>query len=153
MRLANCKLSPLRTLEDRSTNKWNVLQTNKESKMPTTIYSAAVGETCQEFRIKVMIYSPEAGYKFDVTVQRKCFPSKYLVIFNLYKKIGGEFVLIVSVEFEAEKKEEKKAVEEISKSGVNVLQSRAFRKKVFPLTKDGAPAAKVHTEISKAIQQ
>ncbi len=121
--------------------------------MPTTIHTAAPGDTCTEFRIKVMIYSPEAGYKFDVTVQRKCFPSKYLVIFNLYKKIGSEFVLIVSVEFEAEKKEEKKAVEEISKNGVGVLQSRAFRKKVFPLTKEGASADKIHTEISKAIQQ
>ncbi|MEK6281084.1 MAG: hypothetical protein AABN95_12090 [Acidobacteriota bacterium] len=121
--------------------------------MPTTINTAVRGETCLEFRIKVMIYSPEAGYKFDVTVQRKCFPSKYLVIFNLYKKISGEFVLIVGVEFEAEKKEEKKAVEEISKNGVNVLQSRAFRKKVFPLTKEGAPAEKVHTEVSKAIRQ
>lgn len=121
--------------------------------MPTTITTVPRNETCLEFRIKVMIYSPEAGYKFDVTVQRKCFPTKYLVIFNLYKKIGNDFVLIVSVEFEAEKKEEKIAVENISKNGVNVLQSRAFRKKVFPLTKDGAPPEKIHTEISKAIQQ
>lgn len=51
-----------------------------------------------------------------MTVQRKCFPAKWLVIFNLYKKIGNEFVQIVGIEFEAEKKEEKKAIEEISKS-------------------------------------
>jgi hypothetical protein len=121
--------------------------------MPTTISTASAGETCTEFRIKVMIYSPESGYKFDVTVQRKCFPTKWLVIFNLYKKIGHEFVQIVGVEFEAEKKEEKKAIEDISKNGVNVLQSRAFRKKVYPAVKEGSAADKVHTEISKAIQQ
>src|SRR5262249_34487930 len=130
-----------------------VILSTKESHMPTTISTPSAGETCTEFRIKVMIYSPEAGYKFDVTVQRKCFPTKWLVIFNLYKKIGNEFVQIVGVKFEAEKKEEKQAIEDISKNGVNVLQSRAFRKKVYPAVKDGSSADKVHTEISKAIQQ
>jgi len=121
--------------------------------MPTTIANAAPGDTCTEFRIKVMVFSPESGFKFDVTVQRKCFPTKFLVIFNLFKKIGNDFVLIVSVEFEAEKKEDKKAVETIATNGINVLQSRAFTKKVFPLTKTNAPAEKVHNEISKAIKQ
>jgi len=121
--------------------------------MPTTIANATPGDTCTEFRIKVMVFSPESGFKFDVTVQRKCFPTKFLVIFNLFRKIGNEFVLIVSVEFEAEKKEDKKAVETIAMNGVTVLQSRAFTKKVFPLTKANAPAEKVHNEISKAIKQ
>ena len=121
--------------------------------MPTTIANASPGDTCTEFRIKVMVFSPESGFKFDVTVQRKCFPTTFLVIFNLFKKIGNEFVLIVSVEFEAEKKEDKKAVETIATNGVNVLQSRAFTKKVFPLVKAGAPEDKVNNEISKAIKQ
>ena len=121
--------------------------------MPTTIASAPAGETCTEFRIKVMVFSPESGFKFDVTVQRKCFPTKFLVIFNLFKKIGNDFFLIVSVEFEAEKKEDKKAVETIATNGVSVLQSRAFTKKVFPLVKAGAPEPKIDNEISKAIKQ
>jgi hypothetical protein len=120
--------------------------------MPTTIATAPQGDTCTEFRIKVMVFSPESGFKFDVTVQRKCFPTTFLVIFNLFKKTGNEFVQIVGVEFEAEKKEDKKAVETIATNGVNVLQSRAFTKKVFPLVKAGAPEAKVDTEISKAIK-
>ena len=121
--------------------------------MPTTIASATPGETCTEFRIKVMVFSPESGFKFDVTVQRKCFPTKFLVIFNLFKKVGSDFVQIVGVEFEAEKKEDKKAIENIATNGINVLQSRAFTKKVFPLTKAGAPEDKVDAEISKAIKQ
>lgn len=121
--------------------------------MPTTIARAAPGDTCTEFRIKVMVFSPESGFKFDVTVQRKCFPTKFLVIFNLFKKIGNEFVLIVSVEFEAEKREDKKAIETIATSGISVLQSRAFTRKVFPLVRDNAPEEKVHNEISKAIKQ
>ena len=120
--------------------------------MPTTIANAAPGETCTEFRVKVMVFSPESGFKFDVTVQRKCFPTKFLVIFNLFKKIGNEFVQIVSVEFEAEKKEDKKAVETIATTGVNLLQSRAFTKKVFPLVKASAPETKIDNEISKTIK-
>ena len=127
--------------------------------MPTTVSAATPGETCTEFRIKVMIFSPEAGFKFDVTVQRKCFPTKFLLIFNLFKKTDKDFVQVVGVEFEAEKKEEQKAIEELSKSGVNTLQSRAFRQKVFPPVKalaDGdeptaAEQQKVHNEIGKAI--
>ena len=121
--------------------------------MPTSITKATGAETCTEFRLKVMIYSPESGFKFDITIQRKCFPTKWFLIFNLYKKTGSEFVQIVGVEFEAEKKEEQKALEAIGTNGVNMLQSRAFRKKVYPLVKEGADPNKIHNEISKAVQQ
>lgn len=125
--------------------------------MPTTVTTADAGirESCTEFRLKVMIFSPEAGFKFDVTVQRKCFPTKWLIIFNLFKKkaTGSDFDQIVGVEFEAEKKEEIKAIETMSTAGVNVLQARAFRKKVYPRVKAGDDPTKVHNEISKAVLQ
>ena len=123
--------------------------------MPTTVTTADSVTSCTEFRLKVMIYSPESGYKFDVTVQRKCFPTKWLIIFNLYKKktTGSDFDQIVAVEFEAEKKEEKKAIEAMSKTGIGVLQARAFRKKVYPRVKAGDDPSKIHTEISKAVLQ
>jgi hypothetical protein len=121
--------------------------------MPTTITPVPAGSTCTEFRIKVMIFSPEAGFKFDVTVQRKCFPTKFLLNFNLFKKSGNDFVQIVGVEFEAEKKEEQKAIEDTGANGINPQQSQAFRKKVYPLVKGGATEDKIHAEMSKAIQQ
>lgn len=127
--------------------------------MPTSVALADANEVCTEFRIKVMIFSPESGFKFDVTVQRKCFPTKWIIIFNLFKKIDDEFVQIVGIEFDSEKKEEEKAIEEMSQNGVNLLQSRAFRKKVYPAVKvldDGdqptpAEKTKIHNEIAKAI--
>ncbi len=127
--------------------------------MPTNVAVANLNEVCTEFRIKVMIYSPESGYKFDVTVQRKCFPTKWSVIFNLYKKIGTEFVQLVGVEFETETKEQQKSAEKMSQEGVNILQSQAFRKKVYPAVKvleDGDPPTenetkKIQTEMSKAV--
>jgi hypothetical protein len=121
--------------------------------MPTTITAATSKETCTEVHLKVMIFSPEAGFKFDVTVDKKCFPTKWHIIFNLYKKSGANFTLLVSVDFEAEKKVEEKAIAVMSTDGIGVMQSRAFRKRVFPLVKAGATDEKIHDEISKAIQQ
>lgn len=121
--------------------------------MPTTITTAAAKETCTEIRLKVMIFSPEAGFKFDVTIDKKCFPTKWHIIFNLFKKVGTDFVLIVSVDFEAEKKVEEKKIAVMSTEGIGVMQSRAFRKKVFPLVKAGASEDQVHKEISNAVQQ
>lgn len=121
--------------------------------MPTAITTAAAKETCTEIRLKVMIFSPEAGFKFDVTVNKKCFPTKWHIIFNLFKKVGNEFVLIVSVDFEAEKKVQEKTIEKMSTDGIGVLQSRAFRKKVYELVKAGASEEDVDKEIAKAIAQ
>jgi len=121
--------------------------------MPTTMTTATGKETCTEIHLKVMIFSPEAGSKFDVTVDKKCFPTKWHIIFNLFKKVGNDIVLIVSVDFEAEKKVEEKAIAAMSTDGIGVLQARAFRKKVFPLVKAGASEDQVHKEISNAIQQ
>lgn len=127
--------------------------------MPTNVLVATDGGTCTEIYLKVMIYSPETGYKFDVTVHRTCFPTAWSIIFNLYKKIDKEFVQLVGVEFKAEKKEQQKAIADIRDNGVNMLQSRAFRTKVYPAVKelgDGdepteAERAKVDKEMSKAI--
>ena len=121
--------------------------------MPTTIITRTAKDTCTEIHLKVLIFSPEAGFKFDVSVERKCFPTKWHIIFNLFKKVGNDFVLIVSVDFEAEKKVEEKAISNMSTEGIGVMQSRAFRKKVFPLVKAGASENQVHKEISNAIQQ
>jgi hypothetical protein len=121
--------------------------------MPTAITTATAKETCTEIHLKVMIFSPEAGFKFDVTIDKKCFPTKFHIIFNLFKKVGADFVLIVSVDFEAEKKVEEKAIAVMSTDGIGVMQSRAFRKKVFPLVKGGASEDQVHKEISNAVLQ
>jgi hypothetical protein len=109
-----------------------------------------------------MIFSPEAGFKFDVSVQLLCSPSNdktWKLLFNLYKKIGADFVQVVGVEFQAESPAESQALETMSNQGVNVLQSRALRTKVHPAVKplaDGhvptpAETAKVHTAMQKAV--
>lgn len=129
--------------------------------MSTTVTTTGSGN-CNPFLLKVMIFSPEAGFKFDVSVQLTCSPTNdktWHLIFNLYKKIGTDFVQVVGVEFQAQTPAETGALETMSNQGVNVLQSRALRTKVHPAVKplaDGhqptdAETTKIHNAIQKAV--
>ncbi len=127
--------------------------------MPTVVATPG-SKKCTPFLLRVMVFSPEAGFKFDVTVQHICTPAeKWKILFNLFKKVGNEMVLVVSVEFEAEAPVEIKAAEQMSNEGVNFQQARQFNRGVFGATKplaDGhqptpAEQAKVHREMQKAL--
>jgi hypothetical protein len=107
-----------------------------------------------------MVFSPEAGFKFDVTVQHICTPVEmWKIIFNLFRKVGGEMVLVVSVEFEAEAPAEIEAAQHMSNEGVNFQQARQFNRGVFGATKplaDGhqptpSEEAKINREMRKAL--
>jgi hypothetical protein len=129
--------------------------------MSTTVTTTG-SKKCSPFLLKVMIFSPEAGFKFDVSVQLLCSPTNdktWKLLFNLYKKIGTDFVQVVGVEFQAQSPAESQALETMSNQGVNVLQSRALRTKVHPAVKplaDGheptpAETTKIHTALQKAV--
>jgi hypothetical protein len=129
--------------------------------MSTTVTTTG-SKKCSPFLLKVMIFSPEAGFKFDVSVQLLCSPTNdktWKMLFNLYKKIGTDFVQLVGVEFQAQSPAESQAIETMSNQGVNVLQSRALRTKVHPAVKplaDGhqptdAEKNKIHSAMQKAV--
>jgi hypothetical protein len=129
--------------------------------MSTTITTTG-SKKCSPFLLKVMIFSPEAGFKFDVSVQLLCSATNdktWKLLFNLYRKIGADFVQVVSVEFQAQSPAESQALEKISNQGVNVLQARALRTKVHPAVKplaDGhqptdAEKTKIHSALQKAV--
>src|ERR1700682_1256886 len=121
--------------------------------MPTSIRTHTTPQ-CTPFLLKVMVFSPESGFKFDVTIQRTCpadGSTDWSIIFHLYKKqaTGSDFDLIVSVEFQAETPADKQAIETISNQGVTVPQNRAFRKQVYPTVK---PLADGHQPTPAEIQ-
>ncbi len=76
----------------------------------------AVGKkSCKPFIFEVMVYSPEAGYKAQVMVERGCTPtndSVWKFVFDLYKKkaTGDGFDQLVHVSYRALTKEENTAV-------------------------------------------
>ncbi len=127
--------------------------------MPTVVATSG-SRRCTPFLLRVMVFSPEAGFKFDVTVQHICMPvQKWRIVFNLFRKVENEMVLVVSVEFEAETPVEIEAAERMSDEGVNLQQARQFDRGVFGATKplaDGrqpttTEEAKIHREMQKAL--
>jgi hypothetical protein len=100
---------------------------------------------CQPFLIRVMVYSPEAGYKFNIEVQKACSANNeeiWKLLFSLSKKIDSAFEEIISIEFIAGDPNEIERVAAISEQGLTRPQVRAFRDKVFPLTKPIADAGR-----------
>ena len=93
---------------------------------------------CRPFLLRVMVYSPESGYKFNIEVQKACTASNeevWKLLFDLYKKIDDQFVEIISVEFIAGDPNEIERVAAITDEGLKRSQVRAFRDNVYPLAK------------------
>ncbi len=115
---------------------------------------------CKPFLLRVMIFSPETGYKFTIEVQKACDSKNEAVwklLFDLYKKIDGEFVEVVSVEFVAGDPNDIKKVAAITENGMKRAQVRAFRDNVYPLVKPFGdsgkpPAAADKKKIDSAVQ-
>jgi hypothetical protein len=97
-----------------------------------------VTKKCRPFLLRVMVYSPESGYKFVIEVQKACTASNeevWQLLFDLYKKIENQFVEIISVQFVAGVPDEIERVAAITDEGLTRPQVRAFRDRVYPLAK------------------
>ena len=114
--------------------------------MPATTTSASstkvvpVGpKVCTPFLINVMVFSPEAGFKFQVSVERACTPTAdpiWKIVFDLSKVIAGKpDVLLVHVSFTSGTPVEQKAVQTMAAQGVNPNQADILIDKVYPAAK------------------
>jgi hypothetical protein len=94
---------------------------------------------CTPFLVDVMIFSPEAGFKFHVSVERACTPnadSIWKIVFDLSKVVAGKpDVLLVHVSFTSGTPVEQQAVQTMAAQGVNPTQSDILINKVYPATK------------------
>ncbi len=129
--------------------------------MASTITTGA--KKCKPFLLRVMIFSPESGYKFTIEIQKACNTSNepiWKLLFDLYKKIDGVFEEVVSVEFVAGDPNDIDKVAAITEDGMKRAQVRAFRDNVYPLVKPfgdigNTPAAadkkKIDDTVKKAI--
>ncbi len=107
---------------------------------------------CKPFLLRVMVFSPETGYKFTIEVQKACTAQNeevWKLLFDLYKKINNEFVEVVSVEFVAGDPNEIEKIAAITDEGMTRPQVRAFRDNVFPLVKPFADSGNKPTATEK----
>ena len=95
---------------------------------------------CKPFLLDVMVFSPEAGFKFHVSVERDCTPtadSIWKLVFDLYKVVAGKpDVALVHVSFTSGTPVEQKALQNMATQGVAPAQADLLVKTVYPATKE-----------------
>ena len=111
---------------------------------------------CTPFLLRVMVFSPESGYKFTVEIQKACTSASEAVwklLFDLYKKdeTSGKFVEIINVEFIAGTPDDIITVAAITEEGLKRPQVWALRDNVFPLVKPFGDNGNVPTEEDQAV--
>ncbi|HYP27288.1 MAG TPA: hypothetical protein VE262_11265 [Blastocatellia bacterium] len=102
-------------------------------------------DSCRPFTLDVMVFSPEAGYKFEVSIERDCIKAtatdpaieQWKLVFDLYKlKTGGtDFDQIVHVSYTAANPVQERKVAATAANGLNPAQSQQLITKVHPAVK------------------
>lgn len=129
--------------------------------MTIAVTTSAATKTCQPFNLDVMVFSPEAGFKFELSIDRSCSPTLdpiWKLIFDLYKKNEtGDFDQIVHVAFTASQPEEQAGIANMAVNGVSSTASDVVVTKVFPAAKalDGvaAPTAQQKADLHNAMHE
>jgi hypothetical protein len=93
---------------------------------------------CRPFLLQVMVFSPEAGYKFEVVVEKGCTPENdpiWKLVFDLYKQKREGFDQIVHVSFRAGTAEESEGVKRMALEGVSDQQADLLTGPVYDAAK------------------
>jgi len=94
---------------------------------------------CKPFLLEVMVFSPEAGFKFKVIVERSCTPEAdelWKLVFDLFKVIDGQETQVVHVSYTTGTPVESQAVQAMATEGVKAAQAQVLVGKVHPAAKD-----------------
>jgi len=93
---------------------------------------------CKPFLLEVMVFSPEAGFKFKVVVELSCTPEAdpiWKLVFDLFRVSDDKEVQIVHVSFTTGAAVEQKAVQTMAAQGVKPAQADILVTKVHPAAK------------------
>lgn len=117
---------------------------------------------CKPFLLQVMVFSPEAGFKFEVMVERACTPENepiWKLVFDLFKRKadGSDFDQIVHISFRAGSEQETAGIKQIAADGVSSTQSDLLVGDVFDGAKElegvGNPTPAQKQKIRKAMSR
>jgi hypothetical protein len=116
---------------------------------------------CKPFLLDVMVFSPEAGFKFNVSVERDCTPtadSIWKIVFDLSQVVAGSpDVLLVHVSFTSGTPVEQQAVQNMASQGVTQAQANVLVNQVYPAAKAIAgnqnPTAEQKQQVHNAMSQ
>lgn len=113
---------------------------------------------CRPFLLQVMVFSPEAGYKFEVVVEKGCTPENdpiWKLVFDLYKRKKDGFDQIVHVSFRAGSNQESEGIKRMALQGVSDKQADLLTGPVYDAAKAlervAAPTPQHTDKIRKAM--
>ncbi|HSV63006.1 MAG TPA: hypothetical protein VLH83_06640 [Chthoniobacterales bacterium] len=114
-------------------------------------------KVCKPFLLDVMVFSPESGYKFHVSVERDCTPTAdaiWKLVFDLYQVVTGQpDVELVHVSFISGTPVEDQAIQNMAAQGVNSDQADKLINNVYPATKAVAGNTNPSPEQKQAIHE
>jgi len=116
---------------------------------------------CRPFLLDVMVLSPEAGFKFDVSVEKACTSTNdtiWKLVFDLFQKQGDNFVQIVHVSFTAGTDAEAQGIRRASLAGITPQGVAALKDEVFPVAKQvglagGTPTAQQNQALQSGMSK
>lgn len=124
--------------------------------MPDLNVVSVGAKKCKPFILEVFVASPEAGYKFELVVEKSCTSKNdplWKLVFDLYKKdASGVFQQIVHVSFKPLDPDEQRGVETLAVEPVTVQTARILRKEVHPAAKTIAGVAAPSDAQKKALR-
>ena len=96
-------------------------------------------KVCKPFLLDVMVFSPESGFKFEVSVERDCTPTAdaiWKLVFDLSKVVPGQpDVLLVHVSFTSGTPVEQQSLQTMAAQGVTPPQADQLVNNVYPAAK------------------
>lgn len=119
-------------------------------------------KVCQPFLLDVMVYSPEAGYKFKVDVERDCTPQAdaiWKLVFDLFRVDGTTETQLVHVSYTSGAPVQAQAIQNMASHGVRPKQADVLVKEVHPAAKaivgvnkpTAAQKKRVHDAMEKVV--
>jgi len=95
-------------------------------------------KVCKPLLLEVMVFSPETGYKFTVTVERSCTPEAdaiWKLVFDLFRVSDDKETPIVHVSFTTGSPVQAKVVQGMAAGGIKPGQADILIDEVFPAAK------------------
>ena len=96
-------------------------------------------KVCKPFLLEVMVFSPEAGYKFKVMVERSCTPEAeplWKLVFDLYRVDAAKEIQVVHVSYTSGTPVEGKVIQAMATNGVTPKQADILVNEVHPAAKE-----------------
>ena len=115
--------------------------------MPNNNLSAVVTgpKKCKPFQFEFILQPPNTNFKIELVVEKNCTPLNdaiWKLVFDLYKKINGDFTQIVHISYKAGTNTEEQGIKSIAVDSITDKAAAVAIDEVLPLAQQvGAPSA------------